>query len=338
MDTFAALRLFHRIAETGGFSEAGRQLGLTPSAVSRQVAALENELGARLFNRSRNARATLTEAGQIYLAYANRIVDDLRHAREAVADRTGEPAGLLRVGAPIDLGQRHIAPLLPEFLRLCPKVRVELMLDDQIADFTADEIDLAIRIGKLRDSSLVARRIAPNKRVVCASPAYLEAHGEPRAPQDLRRHNCLTYKSHAARNVWRFREGEGIVDVRVEGTMATNNGHALLAAALGGLGIILQPEWMVAPDVAAGRLRILMPDCDASSSDISTAVYAVYPDRRHLLPRTRAFIDFVAGHFEAGCLNAADRPGTSSVRPRDAACATPADGPGDEAPRVAGRS
>lgn len=175
---------------------------MTPSAVSRHIAALENDLGVRLFNRYRNIhRVTLTDAGQVYLTYAQRIVNDFRQAREALADCAGEPAGLLRVGAPIDLGQRHIAPLLAEFFERHPKIRVDLMLDDQIAVFSTNEIDVAIRIGKLRDSSLIAKRIAPNKRVLCASPEYIHEHGMPACPGDLTLHNCLTYKFHTARNI-----------------------------------------------------------------------------------------------------------------------------------------
>ncbi|MFG1347885.1 LysR family transcriptional regulator [Xanthobacter autotrophicus DSM 431] len=296
MDNLVAIRLFEKIVETGNFSEAGRMMGLAPSSVSRQIAALEDELSAVLFTRN-SRRVVLTDAGRIYHQHTQRILSEIHDARQAVRESIAEPNGLLRVTAPVDFGHRHVAPALADFLARYPRMNVEMILTDQVLDLNEDAADLAIRIGKLRDSSLIARRIAPNHRVACASPAYLARAGHPSCPQDLATHNCLTYPFSEGPAVWKFRNGEGIIEVPVTGTLTINNGHALRAAAIEGLGIIVQPLWMLAQDLTEGRLLPILPTYQVSSSAMSTAVHAVYPNRRYLSVKIRLLIDFLVERF-----------------------------------------
>ncbi len=286
------LQVFVRIAETGSFSAAARDLGLSKSASSKKLAALEDRLGARLFNRT-TRRLSLTEAGSDFLERAQRILAELEEAEQAAGRLTDEPRGILRVNAPMSFGIRHVAPALADFMTRYPELAVTLDLDDRRVSLIEEGYDVAVRIADLPDSSLVARKLAPARRVVCASPAYWAERGVPTHPRELANHNCLIYAYLPAQNDWRFRGPGGPLTVRVAGNLKANNGDVLREAALAGLGVCLAPTFLVGDDLRAGRLATVL---DAFVDD-SLAVYAVYPHRRHLSAKVRAFVDFLAGRF-----------------------------------------
>lgn len=293
MGSFDGLETFVRVAQTGGFSAAARDLGMTPSAVSKQIARLEDRLGARLFNRT-TRRLALTEEGQAFHDRTQRILADVAEAEQAVANLGGALRGLLRINVPVAFGRLHVAPLLPDFLAAHPGLRIDVVLNDRFVDLVEEGVDLAIRIGELADSSLIARRLAANRRLVCAAPDYLTRQSTPRAPADLTGHNCLVYTYRASRNDWHFIGPDGARQTaQVAGNLEANNAEALHAAVRAGLGLGLLPHWLVGRDLAEGRLVELLPDFHAPDS----AIYAVYPPGRHLSPKVRGFVDFLAARY-----------------------------------------
>lgn len=293
MDSLNAMEVFVRVVQAGSFSAAARSLDLTPSAVSKQIGRLEDRLAARLINRT-TRQLKLTEVGAAFFERSTRILADVAEAEQAVVDLHGAPRGVLRLNVPAAFGHLHIAPLLPEFLALYPEVTVDLSFNDRFIDLVEEGVDVVIRIGELADSSLIARRLAPNRRVVCGTPAYLQAKGAPRVPEDLERHNCLVYTYRASRNDWRFSgpDGEEMV-VHVSGNLEANNAEALRVTVLEGLGLALLPLWLVGEDLKAARLVEVLPDYHAPDSSI----HAIYPPGRHLSPKVRSFVDFLAEKF-----------------------------------------
>ena len=291
-ENLSAMAVFAAVVEARSFSEAARRLGVSKSAASKTVSALEDRLGARLLNRT-TRRLSLTEAGQALHERAARIIADAEEAELAVTRLQDEPRGTLRVNAPMSFGWRHLAPALAAFQTQYPDLRVDLTLDDRIIDLVAEGFDMAVRIAALPDSSLVARKLAPNPRVVCGSPAYFERAGRPGRPQDLKAHNCLGYTYLATGDRWRFDGPEGPATVQVTGSLYANNGDALLAAVRDGVGLALLPIFIVEEDLRAGRLEAVLPECN----DESSAVYAVYPASRHLSRKVRAFVDHLVASF-----------------------------------------
>jgi len=293
MGRLAAMQAFVRVAETRSFSEAARRLNLSKSVVSRQISALECDLGVRLFNRTTRALA-LTEIGSAYYERVSRILADIAETEQSVGHLQAAPRGRLRVNAPMSFGILHLAPALPDFLAAYPEVDVEMAMNDRTIDLLEEGFDLAIRIGRLSDSSLVARRLAPVRIVVCAAPAYLAAHGAPQTPADLKNHDCLLYTNEDSPRDWRFTTPEGAPwAVEVKGRLAANNGDTLRVATLAGQGIARLPSFLVGQDLQAGTLVSLIPDY--MQEDL--AVHAVYPQARLLSPKVRAFIDFLAARF-----------------------------------------
>ena len=296
MDSVAGMRIFTRVVETGSFSAAGRQLGSAPSSVSRQIGELEDDLGARLLHRT-TRKLSLTEAGRLYYERASKILVDVDEAKLAVSQTGGAPSGILRLTVPASVGRLHIAPALAAFHERFPAVQVALSVTDRLIDLVAEGFDLAIRVGTQRDSSLIARKIGAARRIVCASPSYLRAAGAPKVPADLANHGCLTFRAHAGSNVWRFRGPGGAAQVRVSGSLFATDGEVLTAAAVAGLGLILVPEWLVGVELKRGGLREVLRQFEAVPQ--STPLYAVYPHQRHLPPKVRAFVDFLAQRFAA---------------------------------------
>ena len=275
------------------FPQAARRLRSSKSAVSRNVGALESELGVRLFHRTTRS-LTLTEAGRGYFERATRILADLEEANLAVSQLQSAPRGRLRVSAPMSFGFLHLAPALPDFLARYPEVAVDLAMNDRFVDLIDEGFDVAVRIGAMEDSSLIARRLAPIRRVVCASPAYFEARGLPLSPDDLKGHECLFNSNIASSQEWRFTAPDGKSwPVEVKGRLSANNGDALRAAALQGLGIVNLPTFIVGGDLQAGALVTALDEF--ISQDM--AMSAVYPHSRHLSPKVRAFVDFLADRF-----------------------------------------
>lgn len=293
MDRLAAMTAFVRVAETHSFSEAARRLRISKSLVSRQIAALETELGARLFNRTTRSLA-LTEAGRGYFDQLVQILADIDMANQSVNQLQGTPRGVLRINAPMSFGVSHLAPALPDFLARYDELEIDMTMNDRFVDLTEEGFDMAIRIGKLSESSLVARKLAPVRRMVCASPAYLERCGTPQTPDDLINHACFHYTNMAMSEEWKFHGADGRPwPVQVSGPLRVNNGDTLRIAAAKGLGIASLPSFMVGPDLQAGNLvSVLTPFVRHEG-----AVYAVYPPTRHLSPKVRAFVDFLAERF-----------------------------------------
>jgi DNA-binding transcriptional LysR family regulator len=293
MDRLAAIEAFVRVAESGSFSKAAERLHSSKSAVSRQVSALEAELGARLIHRTTRA-LTLTEAGRSYFEQAVRILADLAEANASVGQLQAAPRGRLRVSAPMSFGFLHLAPAVPDFLARHPDVELDLIMNDRFVDLVDEGFDVAVRIGTLADSSLVARKLAPMRRAVCAAPSYLARRGTPASPDELKTHECLCYSNVGMAQEWRFVRADGRPwSVEVRGRLHANNGDALRAAALRGFGLAVLPSFLVGRDFQSGALVPVLEEFLPQDS----AVYAVYPHARHLSPKVRAFVDFLAERF-----------------------------------------
>ena len=299
MDNVKAMRLFLTVVQTGSLSGAGRQSGLSPASVSRQITALEDDLGVRLLNRT-SRRLSLTEAGQVYLEHAERLLQDIDELRDAVSQMAVKPRGTLRIQSRISLGTQHVAPLIPTFLALYPDLKIDLWLTDNDLDLTEHGIDLAIRTGDLSDSTLIGRRLASSPRVICASPQYWAAHGKPTTPEALMDHNCLTYRFEfgTAAALWQFRIDMGqSINIQVAGNFQTNNGEALRVATLSGLGVAMLPAWSVKDHLKAGSLERVLSDYETTVSDLDFGIYAVYLSRRNLSAKTRLFVDHLVTEF-----------------------------------------
>jgi DNA-binding transcriptional LysR family regulator len=282
--------LFMRAAALANLSAAAREFGLSPAVASARIAGLERMLGARLLHRT-TRRVSVTQEGEIFAAHARELLDAADAARASVGQAREHPHGRLRVTMPSSLGRQHISPLIPAFLRAYPGVSVDLRMTDQIVDLIDEGIDLAIRIGALKDSTLVAKKLASNRRVLCASPAYLAAHGTPRHPADLAGHECVIL---ADQRDWSFVTPTGVIDVRVSGRLVTDNGEVIRDALAAGVGIGLKSTWSVAPLIASGELVTLLDDYPLAQT---VAIWAVYPSRAFVPPKTLAFIDFLAAQF-----------------------------------------
>jgi len=290
MDRLGGMAVFAKVVETGSFSAAARALGLSKSAVSKQVAALEARLGARLLNRTTRT-LSLTDPGLAFHDRAVRILAEAEEAERAVSLLQSEPRGLLRVNAPVTFGVEHLAPLVARLMARHPELQVDLTLEDRMVDLVAEGHDVAVRIGRPADSSLIARKLAPSRRVVVASPDHVARHGAPQRPEDLRDHPCLRYAYMLRGDEWALcGPGGREATVRVGGRLRANNGDALRCAAEAGLGVALMPTFIVGESLRAGRLVRLLPGW----SDEEGVVCAVWPTSRFLSPKVRALVDFLA--------------------------------------------
>ncbi|MEE4411489.1 MULTISPECIES: LysR family transcriptional regulator [unclassified Serratia (in: enterobacteria)] len=287
-DNFAAIPLFVAVVECGSFSAAGQRLGITKSAVSKRIAQLEGSLGVQLLHRTTRS-LSLTEAGEQYFGYARNACAVAQEGEDAITRLQGQPQGILRLSVPMVFGRLHIAPLIPVFLAACPEVEITMMMDDKLVDLVEGGYDLAIRIGRLADSSLIARRIAPCYSVLCAAPAYLARSGTPKELAQLAQHNCLFYSYYRAGSEWQFQGPEGAVRFQPRGNYQVNNSEALREALIAGLGICQMPTFIVGEDLAQGRLVEVLPDYRLPEH----AIYAVYPERKHVPAKVMAFVDFL---------------------------------------------
>ncbi|MCC5977242.1 MAG: LysR family transcriptional regulator [Salinarimonas sp.] len=293
MDRSSDMAVFVAVIENGGFSPAARALGMTHSAVSKRVSQLEQRLGAQLLVRTTRSMR-LTEAGQAYIGEARRILDAITALEQGLGDGAQEPRGVLRISASNAFGQRHIVPAAIDFMRVYEEVQVDLTLTDQMIDLVASGTHVAIRSAALTDSSLVARKLALNERVVVASPAYLEAHGAPRDPGDLEARDCLLLNHETRFNDWGYRSSGGR-RLKLQGAFACNTVESLHAAALAGAGIARLPAFLIGDDVEAGRLK---PILEEYRPPAESAIYAVRPGGGITIPAARVFIDFLVARFQ----------------------------------------
>lgn len=286
------MAVFVEVVRRGGFSAAARALNRTPSAISKQISRLEDRLGVRFLNRTTRQLA-LTEEGETYFNRATAILADIAETEDMVSSQGTAPRGLLRVSCTNIYGRQKIVPLLPEFLHRYPEIRMQLSFSDAIVDLVQEGFDVAIRIGELNDSSLMSRLLHRDRRLVCAAPSYIEEFGMPEHPDDLANHSCLILRNAVAVNDWSFQFDGVMRKIHVDGRFESNSGMAIHSAALAGLGIAQLGSSTVAPDLETGALV----SCLESYIIEERPIYAVYPTKRHLPKKTRAFIDFIAEKF-----------------------------------------
>ncbi|MBI2316350.1 MAG: LysR family transcriptional regulator [Betaproteobacteria bacterium] len=290
MDSLQGLRVFCAVVEGGSFAGAAAKLKLSRAMVSKHVMQLEDRLQTRLINRTTRS-LSLTEAGAAFHERAVQILADLEAAEQSARSSTSEPRGTLRVNAPTSFATFHVATYIAEFLALYPELNIDISLSDRYVDPIEEGYDLTIRItAKLPESSLIARPLAPCRMVVCGSPAYFSAHGDPKTPDDLARHNCLSYSMSAMEDRWDFVSPRGRrYVVRVGGRVRSNSGDLLRAAIVGGSGIMLIPTFIVGEDLKSGRLKAVLTEYQTTARTI----YAVYPSRKHLSAKVRALVEFL---------------------------------------------
>lgn len=293
VDGFSDLRFFATLMQAGSMAAAAQQMGITPPAVSRRLAQLEHRLGVRLLHRT-TRRISLTPEGEMYLQDGARILGELEALEHAVTGAQSSPRGLLRLAATLGFGRTHIAPALSAFARAYPEVEVQLHLTDRPVNLVEQGFDAAIRFGDLPDSRLTARQLMANARIVCASPAYLAAEGEPMQPSDLMRHQCIVIReSDETYGTWHFRQNDRQETVKVRGMLSTNDGAAATTWALDAHGILIRSMWDIRPYLESGQLRTVLHDWALPAADIKL----VYPTKRHLSAKTRALADFLVTWF-----------------------------------------
>lgn len=294
MDKFEQIRVFVAVIDASSFVRAGSALGLSKQSVSRHVSDLEARLGVRLLNRTTRNVAPTPE-GRDYGERCRALLADMADADAEIALRAGEPTGLLKLAVPQTFGVMHLAPLWPKFMAMHPKVTLDVNLGDRVVDIVDEGVDLAVRIARLPSSSLVSRKLASTRVILCASPAYLRARGSPERPADIARHDTIAYSLLSTGEHWEFTGPDGPVSAKVSPRMWTNSGETCREAALQGQGLIVQPSFLVGEDLAAGRLVEVMP----GYRSIELGVYAVYPSRKHLAPKIRSLIDFLADELRS---------------------------------------
>jgi len=294
MDRLGAMEMFVRVVETGNFSAVARQLGTTQPTISKQLTALEKQLRTRLLNRSTRS-LSLTEAGATYYERCRRIIDEVREAEVALGPLQSALTGNLHVNGSIALGQIFLAPLLLKFQGQYPQLSTELSLSDRYIDLVEEGVDVAVRIGRLGDSNLVARRLGSTRRVLVATPGYLAAHGTPERPEDLARHSCLLYAYLSSGNEWTFQGPEGEIRVRVQGNFKANNGEVIRQALLADVGVAMSPDWLIHDKLESGEVVTLLPEFSPPPLDIN----AVYPSGRHVSTKVRTFLEFLQNEFKA---------------------------------------
>ncbi|MDR6511085.1 DNA-binding transcriptional LysR family regulator [Novosphingobium capsulatum] len=302
MDMFAALQAFVAVVDEGGFAPAARRAGQATSSFTRHVDALEAALGTRLLTRT-TRQVSLTEAGEAYYPRARAILDTLAEANRTVREGPGAARGLLRVSLPVSFARLHVTPILPAFMAAHPDITLDVVVTDTPLDLATQRIDVAVRLGALDSSSLVARRLAPQRRLVCASPAYLAAHGTPQVPQDLADHACLTFAFADGERRWRLTRDGQHEWVRVSGPLRANHADTIRETALAGAGLVLLPTWLVGEDVAQGRLRPVLAEWHGDIARPGApppgdpGIHALYLADRRGMSKVRLLVDFLAESF-----------------------------------------
>lgn len=294
MDGFSDLAFFALLARQASLAAAAQELGITPPAVSKRLAALERRLGVRLLNRT-TRRTSLTPEGETYLREGSRVLEELATLERTVSGSRATPQGILRVSATLGFGRRHIAPALTQFTRRYPQVDVQLHLSDRPVNLVEQGFDLLVRFGELPDARLTARRLAPNRRLMCAAPAYLARAGMPSSPRELAQHQCIFIReSDETFGTWHLGNGSRTETIKVHGALSTNDGESALAWALEGNGILVRSEWAVADLLRSGQLQPVLPEWSLPAADI----YLVFQTKSHLAAKTRALVDALLAQFE----------------------------------------
>ncbi len=305
MDTFSDLAFFTTLIKLGSLAAAAQEMGVTPPSVSKRLAGLEARLGVRLLNRT-TRRISLTPEGEIYVSEGARVLAEMDALERRVAGAQAIPRGAMKVSATLGFGRRHIAPALSKFARAFPQVDVQLQLTDRPVNLVEQGYDASIHLGELPDARLTARLLAPNKRILCASPTYLEQAGEPVQPNDLQKHRCLFIReSDETFGTWHLRSGARQDSVKVRGPLSSNDGDCALTWALDGHGILMRSQWDAAPYLRSGRLRPVLSDWLLPPADI----YIVFPTKANMSAKTRAFVDFMLQSFETHRESGADGAG-----------------------------
>ncbi len=289
MIDFAAIPVFVTLIETGSFSRAAEQLGSSKSAVSKRISLLETRLGVKLIHRT-TRKLSLTQAGEQYLSFAKQAYLLANQGEDLITQAQGQPRGLVKFGAPMSFGNLHLAPLLAQFQRDYPEIEIDMQLDDRLVDMVDAGLDFVIRIGELKDSSLVAKYIAPCHSIICASPAYLALHGEPETPQALTKHNCLRYSYYQAGNDWLLSGAEGVERITPKGKLTINNSEALYQVLLNGAGIGQLPNFIAANAVAKQQLVPLLTQYPLPEHGI----YALFPNRKHTPTKVSLLVDYLS--------------------------------------------
>lgn len=293
MDRFLEMQTFCAVADAGSFVRASEVLGVSKAAVSRYVADLEARVGVRLLHRT-TRRLSLTEEGAVFNARCRELLSDVEAAEAEITSHSGTPRGLLRINVPVTFGVRHLAPLWAKFHDTYPEVRLDVTLADRIVDLVDEGYDLAIRIATLPSSSLISKRLAGTRMVLCATPQYLAIHGEPTHPSELVDHMIIAYRYWSSGDTWQFDGPDGPVNVTVKPWIRTNNGDTCLAVGLSHQGLMLQPSFLVGDDLHAGRLVQVLPEFRS----IELGIYAVYPTRKHVALKVRALVEFLEQHCD----------------------------------------
>jgi len=292
MDRLNSMKIFTEVVKGEGFTAAANKMELSRAQISKSVMQLEAHLGTRLLNRT-TRRISLTEIGRIYYDRCRTILNDIEEIEAVAREQTSQPRGRLTISAPTSFGTLQLKDAIPQYIKEYPQVQVSINLADRFIDVVSEGFDLVIRIAELEDSSLIARKIAPCKRVFCASPEYLKQHGTPAVPQDLAIHHCLIYSNELKPDSWVLHGPNGVESVKVNGPVCADNGDILKSAALSGLGVTLLPTFIVGAEIESGRLKQVLPEY--CPPDIS--IYAVFPSRRYLSAKVRTFVDFLTDYF-----------------------------------------
>jgi len=292
MDRFLEMQTFNAVVDAGSFVKAADALAMSKAAVSRYVVDMETRLGVRLLHRT-TRRLSLTDEGQIFYVRSKELLAELAEAEDEITSRSDAASGLLRINAPFTFGVLHLAPLWGAFRVRHPNVKLDVTLADRLVDLVEEGYDVAIRIANLENSTLVSKRLATTRMVLCASPQYLKLYGTPKHPGELADHAVISYSYWSTKDEWHFKGPLGPVSVKTNPCIHTNNGDTCRAAALASQGIILQPSFLVGDDLASGKLVELMPEFRS----LELGIYAVYPSRKHVSPKVRALIDFLTNHF-----------------------------------------
>ena len=292
MDRFLEMQTFNAVVDAGSFVKAAEALAMSKAAVSRYVVDMETRLGVRLLHRT-TRRLSLTEEGQVFYGRSKELLAELAEAEDEISSHSHAASGLLRINAPFTFGVLHLAPLWGAFMAQNPKVKLDVTLADRLVDLVEEGYDMAIRIASLENSTLVSKRLASTRMLLCASPQYLALHGTPKQPSELAAHAVISYSYWSTRDEWHFTGPDGPVSVKTNPCIHTNSGDTCRAAALAHQGVILQPDFLVGPDLVAGTLVEILPNYRS----IELGIYAVYPTRKHVSAKVRALIDFLATHF-----------------------------------------